>query len=159
VTIFEENGRAALSARGLTGFLLGIASLVLMTAQALASANVDCSIDDANLKFDMEAIATRAGPIQHINVGTIEIRPAAMTLVAPGMSFDRAHLLQQWIQNGDLRLQIEVSDDKADQNVNLVIIARIDPKMEKYRGTYILRVTRDGKSNERKGRIKECVAG
>jgi hypothetical protein len=67
--------------------------------------------------------------------------------------------MQQWIYSGGLHLQIEVSDDKANQSVNLVIIARIDPKMEKYRGTYILRVTRDGKSNERKGRIKECVAG
>jgi hypothetical protein len=148
-----------LSARGRTRFLLGIASLVLMTAQALASANVDCSIDDANLKFDMEAIAGRAGPIQQIHVGTIEIKPAAMTLVAPSLTFNVTNLMQQWIYASGLHLRIEVSDDKANQSVNLVIIARTDAKREKYRGTYILRVTRDGKSNERKGRIKECVAG
>jgi hypothetical protein len=147
-----------LSARGRTRFLLGIASLVLMTAQALASANVDCSIDDANLKFDMEAIAGRSGPIQQIHVGTIEIKPAAMTLVAPSLTFNATNLMQQWIYASGLHLRIEVSD-KANQSVNLVIIARIDAKREKYRGTYFLWVTRDGKSNERKGRIKECVAG
>ncbi|HEY4140866.1 MAG TPA: hypothetical protein VGM57_05600 [Pseudolabrys sp.] len=130
-----------------------------MTAEALASANVDCSIDDANLKFEMEAIAARAGPIQQIHVGTIEIRPTAMSLAALSMTFNATNLMQQWIYAGGLHLQIEVSDDKVNQSVNLVIIARTDAKMEKYRGTYILRVTRDGKSNERKGRIKECVAG
>jgi hypothetical protein len=147
------------SARGLTRCLLGLASLALMTAQALASANIDCSIDDANIKFDMEAIAARSGPIQQIHVGAMEIRPAAATLVAPNITFNAANLMQQWVHAGALHLQIEVTDDKANQIVNLVIIARNDPKTEKYRGSYVLRVTREGKSNERRGRIKECVAG
>ena len=138
---------------------LGIAALALTTAQALASANIDCSIDDANLKFEMEAIASRSGPIQQIQVGTIAIKPAAMTLAVPTIAFDRTHLLQQWIQDGDLRLQIEVSDDAAKQNVHLVILARLDSKTEKFFGRYVLRVSRDGKTKELKGRIKECQAG
>jgi hypothetical protein len=130
-----------------------------MTAQALASANVDCSIDDANLKFEMEAIASRSGPIQHVQVGTIAIKPAAMTLAVPNVTFERVNLLQQWIQDGDLRLQVEVSDDAAKQNVHLVILARLDSKTEKFFGRYVLRVSRDGKTKELRGRIKECVAG
>ena len=132
---------------------------MLTTASALASANVDCSIDDANLKFEMEAIASRSGPIQQVHVGSIEIKPAAMKLAVPAMKFDQTNLLQQWIQNGDLRLHIEVSDGTAQQNVYLVILARLDAKTEKFFGRYVLRVSRDGKTNELKGRIKECVAG
>lgn len=130
-----------------------------MTASAFASANIDCAIDDAHLKFEMEAIASRSGPIQQVHVGGIEIKPAAMTLAAPTITFDRTHLLQQWIQDGDLRLQIEVSDDAAKQNVHLVILARLDAKTEKYFDRYVLRVSRDGKTKELKGRIKECQAG
>ncbi len=130
-----------------------------MTAQTLASANIDCSIDDAHLKFDMEAIASRSGPIQQVYVGAIEIKPAAMMLAVPAMKFERINLLQQWIQDGDLRLHIEVSDDAAQQNVTLVILARLDRKTEKFFGRYVLRVSRDGKTKELKGSIKECVAG
>jgi hypothetical protein len=137
----------------------GIAALLLTASSALASANIDCSIDDAHLKFEMEAIASRSGPIQQIHVGSIAIKPAALKLAAPTMTFDRTNLLQQWIQDGDLRLHIEVSDDTAQQNVYLVILARLDSKTEKFFGRYVLRVSRDGKTGELKGRIKECVAG
>jgi hypothetical protein len=138
---------------------LGIASLVLMTASAFASANVDCSINDRYIAFEIEAIAGRAGPINQINVGNIEIKPAAMKLAVPTMKVERANLLQQWIQDGDLRLQIEVDDEAAKQNVNLVILARLNSKTDKYSGRYVLKVSRDGATKEFKGRIKECVAG
>jgi len=140
-------------------FLFGIVALLLTTASAFASANVDCSIDDAHLTFEMEAIASRSGPIQQIHVGSIAVKPAAMKLAVPTMTFDRSHLLQQWIQGGDLRLQIEVGDDSAKQNVHLVILARLNVKTEKFFGRCVLRISRDGKTNELKGRIKECVAG
>jgi hypothetical protein len=130
-----------------------------MTAQALASANVDCSIDDANLTFEMEAIAGRGGPINQVHVGTIEIKPAAMTLALPHITFDRTHIVQQWDFGDDLRLQIESRDETAKQNVNLVIMARLNSKTDKYSGRYVLRVSRDGKTKELKGRIKECMVG
>ena len=130
-----------------------------MTAQAFASANVDCSIDDAFVKFEMEAIAGRSGPINQVNVGDIEIKPAAMTLASPHITFDRTHIVQQWDFGGDLRLQIETGDESAKQNVNLIVIARLNGKTDKYSGRYVLRVSRDGKTKELKGRIKECVAG
>jgi hypothetical protein len=56
-------------------------------------------------------------------------------------------------------LQIEVGDESAKQSVHLVILARLNSKAEKFFGRYVLRVSRDGKTNELKGRIKECVAG
>lgn len=130
-----------------------------MTAQALASANVDCSIEDRFIKFELEAIAGRSGPINQVNVGTIEIRPAAMTLTAPNITFDRTHIVQQWTLGDELRLQVEADDEAAKQNVNLVIVARLNTKTDKYSGRYVLRVSRDGKTKELKGRIKECVAG
>jgi hypothetical protein len=132
---------------------------MLMTAQAFASANVDCSIDDRFIKFEIEAIAGRAGPINQINVGHIEIKPAAMKLAVPAMKVERVHLLQQWIQDGDLRLHIEVDDHAAKQNVNLVILARLNSKTDKYSGRYVLKVSQAGETKEFKGRIKECVAG
>ncbi len=130
-----------------------------MTAPVLASANVDCSIDDANLTFEMEAIAGRSGPINQVNVGNILIKPAAIKPALPPMTFDRTHIVQQWDLGDDLRLQIEVSDDAAKQTVNLVIIARLNQKTDKYSGRYVLKISRGGETRELKGRIKECVAG
>ncbi len=130
----------------------------MISAPAFASANVDCSIDDRFIAFELEAIAGRAGPINQINVGSIEIKPAAMKLAVP-MKVERIHLLQQWIQDGDLRLHIEVEDDAAKQNVNLVIVARLNSKTDTYSGRYVLKVSKAGETKEFKGRIKECVAG
>ena len=129
----------------------------LAAAPASASANVDCQIDDKFITFDMEAIAGRAGPIVQVNVGTIAIKPAAAKL--PKLTFDRSHIVQQWTLDDDLRLQIEVVDDKTHEGVNLVLVARLDKKTEKYAGRYVLTITRGGKSVDFKGRIKECQAG
>jgi hypothetical protein len=139
--------------------LPGIAALLLTTASAFASANVDCSIDDRFIKFEMEAIAGRAGPINQVNVGTIEIKPATMTLTTPHIAFDRTHIVQQWVVGNELRLQVEAGDDAAKQNVNLVIVARLNTETDKYSGRYVLRVSHAGATKEIKGRIKECVAG
>lgn len=130
-----------------------------MTAQASASANVDCAIDDANLKFELEAIASRSGPIQQIQVSSIDIKPAAIKLAVPNIAFGRIDLIQQWIQGDDLRLQIEVGDEAAKQNVNLTIIAQLNGKTEKYAGRYVLKISHAGATKEFKGRIKECQAG
>ena len=140
-------------------FLLAFAGLMMMTAPALASANVDCSIDDSFIKFEMEAIAGRSGPINQVNVGKIEIKPAAAKLALPHITFDRTHIVQQWDVDGDLRLQIEVGDDAAKENVNLVILARVNLKTDTYSGRYVLKISQHGQTKELKGRIKECVAG
>jgi len=137
--------------------LVFTAAVTLTSAPALASANVDCQIDDKFITFDMEAIAGRAGPIVQVNVGTIALKPAAAKL--PKLTFDRSHIVQQWTLDDDLRLQIEVVDDKTNEGVNLVLVARLDKKTEKYAGRYVLTITRGGKSVDFKGRIKECVAG
>ena len=137
--------------------LVFTAAVTLTSAPALASANVDCQIDDKFITFDMEAIAGRNGPIVQVNVGTIALKPAAAKL--PKLTFDRSHIVQQWTLDDDLRLQIEVVDDKTNEGVNLVLVARLDKKTEKYAGRYVLTITRGGKSVDFKGRIKECVAG
>ncbi len=137
--------------------LVFTAAVTLTSTPALASANVDCQIDDKFITFDMEAIAGRNGPIVQVNVGTIALKPAAAKL--PKLTFDRSHIVQQWTLDDDLRLQIEVVDDKTNEGVNLVLVARLDKKTEKYAGRYVLTITRGGKSVDFKGRIKECVAG
>jgi len=137
-----------------------IAAWLMLTAPALASANVSCLIDDAFLKFELEAIAGRAGPIVQVQVGTITIKPrAAVKLVSPQMAFDHTHIVQQWSLDGDMRLQIEVGDDAAKSNVNLVIIARLEKNKDKYFGRYVLNISLAGATKEFKGRIKECQAG
>jgi hypothetical protein len=139
---------------------LGIVAWMLMIAPAAASATVTCDIDDKFVTFAMQAIAGRAGPITYVQGGTIQIKPAAnVNLVSPQLSFDHTHIVQQWSLGDDMRLQIEVGDAEAKQNVNLVIFARLDAKTEKYSGRYILKLTRAGETKELKGRIKECEAG
>ena len=92
--------------------------------------------------------------------GTIEIKPvAAVKLTSPRITFDLTHIVQQWSLGDDMRLQIEVGDAAAKQNVNLVILARLDEKTDKYRGRYILKITRAGVAKELSGRIKQCEAG
>ena len=136
-----------------------IAAWMLMTASALASANVSCRIDDAFLGFELEAIAGRTGPITQVQIGTISIKPAAAKLTMPSLTFDRGNILQQWDYDGDMRLQIEAGNDAAKEYVNLVIVARLNEKTDKYSGRYVLKVTYAGGGKELKGRIKECVAG
>jgi len=131
-----------------------------MSTPAAASATVTCNIDDKFVTFEMQAIAGRAGPITHVQSGTIEIKPAAnVNLVSPQITFDHSHIVQQWSLDSDMRLQIEVGDAETKQNVNLVILARLDDKTEKYRGRYILKITRAGVTKELNGRVKECEAG
>ncbi|MSO68203.1 MAG: hypothetical protein EXQ82_10445 [Pseudolabrys sp.] len=131
-----------------------------MSAPVWASANVSCRIDDAFLNFELEAIAGRAGPIVQVQTGTITIKPgAAMKLSTPQIAFDHTHIVQQWSLGGDMRLQIEVSDNAAKENVNLVIAALLNEKTDKYAGRYVLTILRAGNSKVLKGRIKECEAG
>ena len=139
---------------------LGLAAWMTMSAPAAASATVTCNIDDKFVTFEMQAIAGRSGPITYVQGGTIRIKPAAnVKLVSPQLSFDHSHIVQQWSLDSDMRLQIEIGDAAAKQNVNLVILARLDEKTEKYSGRYVLKILRDGKATELKGRIKDCEAG
>jgi len=130
-----------------------------MSAPAFASANVSCRIDDANLEFVLEAIASRSGPITQVQIGKIEIKPTTAKLKTPSFAFDRGNIVQQWDYDGDMRLQIEVGNDASKEYVNLVIVARLSEKTDKYSGRYVLKVTYAGGVENFKGRIKECVAG
>ena len=117
-----------------------IAAWMLMTASALASANVSCRIDDAFLTFELEAIAGRAGPITQVQIGKISIKPAAAKLTKPQLTFDRSNILQQWDYDGEMRLQIEADNDASKEYVNLVIVARLNEKTDKYSGRYVLKI-------------------
>jgi hypothetical protein len=138
---------------------LCIAACILTAAPAFASANVSCLIDDIYLRFELEAIAGRSGPITQVQIGKIEVKSAAAKLTAPQIAFDRTHIIQQWDYDGEMRLQIEVGGDASKEIVNLVIVARLNEKTDKYSGRYVLKVLHAGETTERKGRIKECVAG
>jgi hypothetical protein len=139
---------------------LGLAAWMTMSAPAAASATVTCNIDDKFVTFEMQAIAGRSGPITYVQGGTIAIKPAVnVNLVSPQITFDHTHIVQQWSLDSDMRLQIEIGDAEAKQNVNLVILARLDEKTEKYRGRYVLKITRAGNTKQLNGRIKQCEAG
>ena len=126
----------------------------MTAAPALASANVSCLIDDSYVRFELEAIAGRAGSITQVQVGEIEIKAGKRKFI-----FDLTHIVQQWSLGGDMRLQIEVGDEAGKQNVNLVILARLNEKTDKYAGHYVLKIAIAGKTKELKDRIKECEAG
>ncbi|MEI7805520.1 MAG: hypothetical protein WCI56_09345 [Hyphomicrobiales bacterium] len=135
------------------------AAWLMTAAPALASANVSCLIDDAFLKFELEAIAGRAGPIVQVQVGAIEIKPAAAKLKTPQITFDRPQIIQQWMLGQEMRLQVEVTDEAANENVDLVIFTQFNERQSKYFGRYVLKISSAGKTKELKGRIKECEAG
>ncbi len=119
-----------------------------------------CDIDDNFVAFEMQAIAGRAGPITQVQLGSIVIKPAVkVQLASPRLGFDHTHIVQQWSLGGDMRLQIEVGNAETKQNVNLIILARLNRKTEKYAGQYSLKITADGKIRKLNGRIKECEAG
>ena len=141
-----------------TRSILCIVALLAMGAPALASANVSCQIDDANLAFELQAIAGRSGPIVQVQAGTIAIKPSAARAAAQ-LTFGHTNIVQQWDLDDDMRLQIEVGDEKSKATVNLVIFARLNKATDKYSGRYVLKISRAGKTHELKGRIKECVAG
>ena len=132
--------------------------MVLASAPAFASANVSCQIDDRVLAFELEAIAGRTSPINQVQSGSIAIKPN-LKLAKPKVEVKLENLVQQWMLGGDLRLQIEVYDEDARENINLVVDSRLDRKKEKYFGGYVLTVTRDGADKVFKGRIKSCEAG
>jgi hypothetical protein len=139
---------------------LGLAAWMMMSAPAGASATVTCNIDDKFVTFEMQAIAGRSSPINYVQGGTIRIKPAAnVNLVSPQFTFDLTHIVQQWLLDSDMRLQIEIDNAEAKQNVNLVILARLNEKTEKYSGQYVLKIAILGKTKELKGRIKDCEAG
>ena len=139
---------------------LCLAAWLAMSASAAASATVTCNIDDKFVTFQMQAIAGRSGPINYVQGGTLEFKPAAkVDLVSPQLTFDRTHIVQQWLLDSDMRLQIVIDDAETKQSVNLVILARLAAKTEKYFGRYLLKIWRDGKATELKGRIKDCEAG
>ena len=89
-----------------------------------------------------------------MQVGEIEIKAGKRKF-----TFDLTHIVQQWSLGGDMRLQIEIGDIEAKQNINLVILARLNEKTEKYSGQYVLKIAIAGKTKELKGHIKECEAG
>ena len=140
-------------------FFLATVSLAI-ASPGWASANVSCAIDDNFLSFELEAIAGRDGPIMQVQTGRISVKKAAdFELAAPDVSFDKTQIVQQWMFDDDMRLQVVVDDAKAQQTIDLVILARNDAKQDKYFGRYILTLSRAGASKKLQGRIKQCEAG
>lgn len=133
---------------------------LLATPFAFASANVSCSIDDKNLKFDLEAIAGRTGPINQVNQASLRLKPSKSTAVA----VTREHIVQQWIVGDDFRLQVVIeSEDPNGDSFDLRIVARLNRSkyvvnyVPTYFGDYTLTLIGSGAEREFKGRIKRCT--
>jgi hypothetical protein len=137
-----------------------LAAWLMSAAPALASANVSCSIDDRVMALEFEAIAGRTSPINQVHSGIITVKPAAgLKLGSPQVKFGFEQIVQQWMLDSEMRLQIEVNDDTARVSLNLVIVGSLNRRQEKYFGRYVLTVTQNGEPKAFKGRIKECIAG
>jgi hypothetical protein len=136
--------------------LLAMTAWLLATPFAFASANVDCAIDDKNVKFELEAIAGRSGPINQVNGGSFILKPAKMK----PLQIKREHIAQQWIVDDDLRLQVVIeSEDPNGNSFDLRIVARLDKKRDTYSGNYVLTMIGSGAEREFKGKIKSCGIG
>jgi len=108
---------------------------------------------------DFDGIAGRSGPIYQLQEGSNSITIKALKLTKPKIDLKMENLVQQWVWDGDLRLQFEAEDEAAKESVNLVISAKLNLSQEKFFGTYKLIVTKNDDRKEFKGKIKSCEAG
>jgi hypothetical protein len=142
------------------GILVAMTAWLTATPFAFASANVSCVIDDKNLKFMLEAIAGRSGPIVQVSEASLRLKAAA----AKPIAITREHIVQQWIAGDDFRLQIAIEGKNPDaDSFDLVILGRLDRTGEKYSdkyaGSYELKISGRKGERELKGRIVKCEIG
>jgi len=144
--------------------LLGLLAILsvstnLATTPAAATATLDCGIDDAHLAFSLVANTNREhGTIVNLVGGELRLKAEALSKVGREFKLAREHIIQQWFQNRELRLAINI--DTANGSLLLTLTGRGNQSLERYSGRYRLKASfPDGSERRASGRIKGCSAG
>lgn len=126
-------------------------------APAFATAALTCSIDDANISFEMLG-NVGSGDIGFLQVTQAELKIKSSKMAKPGTvaEFKAENLVQNWIYGRELRLGFNFEEMLSDASVGLVIIGSRSRRTV-YGGQYELLVSRGGKTERFNGRIKDCT--
>lgn len=126
-------------------------------APAFATAALTCSIDDANISFEMLG-NVGSGDIGFLQVTQAELKIKSSKIAKPGTvaEFKAENLVQNWIYGRELRLGFNFEEMLSDASVGLVIIGSRSRRTV-YGGQYELLVSRGGKTERFNGRIRDCT--
>jgi hypothetical protein len=137
--------------------------LFLGTVPGGATAALTCDAKDRNLSFELlgNLGSGDGGSIQLIG-GTIKLKAVRGTFDATEFNIGPGHISGHWSFGKELRIGI-APDAVGDVSVFLAIIAEeaksADGDMDRYRGSYVLKVRVPKGEHLIKGKLKGCDAG
>lgn len=128
-----------------------------LISPAHATAAFTCTIDDANITFDMLANigSGEVGSLQ-LTQGALKVKSARIGKVGAEIEVKDENLVQRWIHGRELRLGFSLEELVPDASASLVITGSRQ-RESVYVGRYELKVARDGKTQAFSGRIKDCT--
>ena len=110
---------------------------------ASATGNLDCSISDQNLDFVFESLFSYSlnTPLLQPKV-SFESKNAKTSASLKKLEIDKLHLIQQWVEGKDLRLQFYAETESVPfAAVKLSIETTVDEDEISYSGKYRLEIT------------------
>ncbi|PTM98363.1 hypothetical protein [Mycoplana dimorpha] len=143
--------------------LIGLAFLSSTTA-ARATGSLGCSIDDGNLRLEVESAVGHGNGAPLLNFRGELALPA---LIAPkGLektTLDRSNLPQNWLHGDELRLlvYVETTGDLPFASAEIVMMTKAREDQITYDGDYLLRLftaAGDGEVTEKRGKVR-CSVG
>jgi hypothetical protein len=140
------------------------AILVLLAAlgPAHATATLTCSAEDRQVSLELFGnIGSGDGATVQITEGSIKLKPWRGKFDAVEFKVEPANMAGSWSFGKELRIGISPEPVK-DISVYLAIIAERTARgsdIERYRGTYVLKVYGPKGQTELRGRLKDCDDG
>jgi hypothetical protein len=134
------------------------AGLLAAAPEAYASGGVWCDAKDANLSFHFDAGQSRDGMGGWFGIGGyLETKNSLLPAKLARFDIKEENLIQRWLDNRDVRLDVESFDSATQSSVRLIFIARAIEELS-YKGYYELDVRQpDGTVTQRKG-VVACSA-
>jgi hypothetical protein len=127
-----------MSLRTIQAFGFALLCLPFAAQNASATGNLDCSIDDKQLNFELSALTGGTGAIVQVNQGSIEIRGDDDKALRSRHAIEQKHIEQQWIYGNELRLRIVIADARGEPAGSLILIGAYKPADDSYAGRYVL---------------------
>lgn len=143
-------------------FLVSLTSLA-STATAHATGGFGCTIDDDNLKLEIESAFGHGNGAPLLNFrGQFTLPPAIAPKGLERVTLDRANLPQNWLHQDELRLLIyvETVGDLPFASTEIVIMTKAGDDDIAYDGEYEMRLftAGEGEATQRRGKVS-CSVG
>lgn len=126
----------------------------LVAQNASATGNLDCSIDDNQLNFELFALTGGTGGIVQITQASVELKVGDDKALRSKRAIEQKNIEQQWIHGNELRIQFGIPNTKGEPVGRLILIGTYKAADDTYAGRYALTVFRSGGGKEFKGRMK-----